>query len=117
MGIFLNSRMPYAQYCEIAFDTYFADKTDLPAELIPAFGKKNRFICITRPHRFGKSVMADMVAAFFGKAENAYDLFERLAVAKYQSYTNYLNQYHLICDLPTCNKAAPDHKRKFADLV
>lgn len=55
--IFLNSRTPYAQYCEIAFDTYFADKTDLPAELIPAFGKKNRFICITRPRRFGKSVM------------------------------------------------------------
>ena len=57
VGIFLNSRTPYAQYCEIAFDTYFVDKTDLLAELMPAFGKKNRFICITRPRRFGKSVM------------------------------------------------------------
>lgn len=96
MGMFLNSRMPYAEYREIVSDTYFVDKTALLKELISAFGKKNRFFCITRPRRFGKSVMANMVGAFFGKAEYAGSLFDSLKISDCEYYTNHLNQYPLI---------------------
>ena len=48
MGIFLNSKKPYADYCETAADMYFVDKSELIAELIEALGKKNRYFCITR---------------------------------------------------------------------
>lgn len=67
MGIYLNSKSPSDAYKAAASEKYFVDKSALIAELIPALGTSQRFFCITRPRRFGKSVMADMVAAFFGK--------------------------------------------------
>ncbi len=30
-------------------------------------GKSPKYVCITRPHHFGKTVMANMVASYFGK--------------------------------------------------
>ena len=68
MGMFLNSVVPYEAYKEVFLDVYFVDKTLLIEELVPAIGRKNRYFCITRPRRFGKSVMADMVSAFFCKS-------------------------------------------------
>lgn len=65
MGVFLNSSAPYENYKEIASDTYFVDKSPLIEELLPALGKRDRHFCITRPRRFGKSVMADMIGARF----------------------------------------------------
>lgn len=66
MGIYLNSCAPYDAYKEMSLDTYFVDKTMLIAELIPALGRKNRYFCITRPRRFGKTVMVNMIRAAFG---------------------------------------------------
>lgn len=51
-------------------DRFFVDKSMLIGELIPAFGRKNRYPCITRPRRFGKTVMASMIGAFFEKTVN-----------------------------------------------
>lgn len=44
--------------------TYFVDKSEILEELIPALQQEQRFFCITRPRRFGKTVMANMIAAF-----------------------------------------------------
>jgi predicted AAA+ superfamily ATPase len=71
MGIFLNSRIPFESYRLVVNDAYFVDKTALIDELIPLLEVEKRFVCITRPRRFGKSVMASMVGAFFGKAVDA----------------------------------------------
>lgn len=96
MGMFLNSKSPYADYCETVSDLYFVDKSMLLKELFPALGKKNRYFCITRPRRFGKSVMANMVGAFFGKAMDSSSLFDALAIAGQQDYVSYLNKYNVI---------------------
>ena len=58
--MFLNSKAPYDVYKEVIRDAYFIDKSLLLDELILAFGKMNRYYCITRPRRFGKTVMANM---------------------------------------------------------
>lgn len=96
MGMFLNSKIPYDAYRVAASGQYFVDKSSLLNELIPALGTDERFYCITRPRRFGKSVMANMVAAFFGKAANASDLFHRLQVAECHNYRKHLNQHDVI---------------------
>ena len=44
---------------------YFIDKTNMLAELFPLVQEGNHFLCITRPRRFGKTVMANMIGAFF----------------------------------------------------
>ena len=96
MGRFLNSKVPYADYSETVSETYFVDKTTLLRELIPALGKKNRYFCITRPRRFGKSVMANMVGAFFGNAVDARELFAHLAIAEDEKHMAHLNRYDVI---------------------
>lgn len=102
MGIYLNNRNSYEDYLEMVSDPYFVDKSELIKELIPSIGKKSKYICITRPRRFGKSVMANMVAAFFGKAVDSSDLFQGLKIAKSingevdPDYHRHLNRHNVI---------------------
>lgn len=107
MGVFLNSRIPVDSYKATASEKYFVDKTVLIAELIPALGRNQRFFCITRPRRFGKSVMASMVGAFFGKIADTEAIFGGLEIASEEvsrrlkkesckSYREYLNHYDII---------------------
>lgn len=93
MGMFLNSNIPYDAYKEVLLDKYFVDKTLLINELIPALGRKNRYFCITRPRRFGKTVMANMIGAFFEKTTEDTNLFDKLAISKSKKCENYLNKY------------------------
>lgn len=48
---------------------YFIDKTSMLEQLFPLVNEGNNYICITRPRRFGKTVTANMIAAFFSKAK------------------------------------------------
>lgn len=96
MGIFLNSTSPYKKYQAVVTDTYFVDKTALIEELIPSLGKEKRFFCITRPRRFGKTVMANMTASFFGKGVDSSPLFDKLKIAQSKHYREHLNQHRVI---------------------
>lgn len=96
MGRFVNSIIPYAAYEETFTDDYFVDKSLLIDELIPILGKKNRFLCITRPRRFGKSVMANMIGAFFGKVKDAKNIFKTLAISHSPNFTKHLNKHNII---------------------
>lgn len=74
MRMFLNSRIPYDAYRAAAAGSYFVDKSNLIEELFPAIGMDERFFCLTRPRRFGKSVMANMIGAFFEKGVDAEEI-------------------------------------------
>ncbi len=96
MGRLLDSRIPFESYRLMTEETYFVDKSMLLQELIPAFGAAERFYCITRPRRFGKSVAANMIAAFFGKAVDAKAIFDKLLISSSEHYLEQLNQYHVV---------------------
>lgn len=96
MAMFLNSRIPYEAYGEIRQDKYFVDKTLLIGELIPSLGRRNRYFCITRPRRFGKTVMANMVGAFFGKSKERENLFDGLAIMETEDINRHLYQHEVI---------------------
>ena len=96
MGTFLNSTVPFNAYQATASGTYFVDKTSLLNELLPAIGTEERFFCITRPRRFGKSVMTNMIAAFLGKAADAENIFKNLKISSSEFYTEHLNRHNVI---------------------
>lgn len=115
MGIFLNSAAPFEKYKSVVFDEYFVDKTALLGELMPALGRSQRFLCITRPRRFGKTVMANMIAAFFGKAREAQELFDGLKIVEHERYKKYLNQYNVIfIDFSEVPRDCDDYKKYIA---
>ena len=83
----LGSGTGYELFKEEAEKKTYVDKS----MLVPAFYKYaneiNKYVCVTRPRRFGKSVAANMIAAFFdestaGKSEK---LFKVLEVGKFKS--------------------------------
>lgn len=90
MGIFLNPDTPSEAYKSIALTRFFVDKTWLIHDILESLKLDNqRYICITRPRRFGKTVMANMLGAFFGKTTNCHSLFEHLEISK----SDYFHQY------------------------
>ena len=96
MGMFLNSNVPYEGFKEVLRDTYFVDKSLLLNELIPSLEKRNRYFCITRPRRFGKTVMANMVGAFFGKTNKNDRIFDGLSISQKEAYEVHLNKHDII---------------------
>lgn len=97
MGRYLNSMVPFESWKQIVRTRFFVDKTLLLEDVLNAVeidGQK--FLCITRPRRFGKSVMANMVGAFLGKASNSVSLFHNLAVAENENCKKHLNRHNVI---------------------
>ena len=70
MGRYLNSSTSYVLYKNETMKPYFVDKTKLLSELFPFLEVGNTHICITRPRRFGKTMIANMIASFLGKRKN-----------------------------------------------
>ncbi len=96
MGYYLNSNKVYSLYESEARKPYFVDKTDMLLDLITLVEQRNNHICITRPRRFGKSVMASMVGAFFGKGFDSSSIFDSLKIAGETKYRAHLNQHDVI---------------------
>ena len=67
MGMFLNNISPKINYSKVKESPYFVDKSLFIEELL-RISRVNPYICITRPRRFGKTVMANMTGAFFGRS-------------------------------------------------
>lgn len=108
MGSYLNSTTAYTLYKSETAKPYFVDKTLLLSQLFPLVNAGNNYICVTRPRRFGKTVMANMIAAFFSKSKAADDIFAPCKISGNPEYDKYKNQYSVIHisfnDLPKrCN--------------
>ena len=96
MGTYLNSITPYTLYKSESLCPYFVDNTLMLRELFPYVSAVNRHICITRPRRFGKTIMANMISSFFQKASDSSDVFDSLAISQVDDYRRYKNQYNVI---------------------
>lgn len=96
MGVYLNSTTAYTLYKDEVQNPFFVDKSHMLMELFPLVGEGNNHICVTRPRRFGKTVMANMVASFFSKGCDAGDIFDDLGIAKNPLYKEYRNQFSVI---------------------
>lgn len=57
---------------------------------------EQRYICVSRTRRFGKSMAANMLAAYYGRDENTEELFDNLKISKESSYREHLNRYDVI---------------------
>lgn len=96
MGYYLNNDVCYEAYRYIAQMTYFVDKSEILDELISVINTENRFICITRPRRFGKTAAANLAASFFSKGCNSEGLFKRLKVGKNPEFQKHINKHNVI---------------------
>lgn len=68
MGFYLNSNNSVDSYQKEYNSPYFVDKSMMLEELSGRIGTSTNCVCITRPRRFGKSVMANMISHIFPEA-------------------------------------------------
>lgn len=96
MGFYLNSRTAYTLYENEVRQTYFVDKSEMLKDLFPLVKAGNKHICLTRPRRFGKTIMANMIAAFFTKSYDTKSLFDSLKIAEAKEYDTYRNKFNVV---------------------
>ena len=72
------------------------DKTGLIEKTNAVLDTRQKFLCVGRPRRFGKSMAADMLAAYYDRDENSAPLFDSLKISRAASYQKYLNQYDVV---------------------
>ena len=59
-------------------------------------GISDKYICITRPRRFGKTSIIDMLGAYYTKTVDSKDLFDKLNISTTDDYLKHLNKYNVI---------------------
>lgn len=110
MGVYLNSTSAYGLFRRDYASTYFVDKSEILKELVPLVeldeneieksgpgqGKGPKYVAITRPRRFGKTVTANMIASYFGKGIDSGRIFRNLRVSGYEWFEEHLNRHNVI---------------------
>ena len=94
MGIYLN---PGNDSFERALNSrIYVDKSELIACTNDVLGSEQCNLCVSRPRRFGQSMAANMLAAYYSRGCESGELFQSLKVSKNPSYQMHLNQHDVI---------------------
>src|SRR5574344_1004382 len=83
-----------------AIKDFYIDKTDLIAFTNNNLESENCLMCVSRPRRFGKSLAAKMLNAYYSKGCSSKEIFDKFKIAndpdKTKHYEQYLNKYDVI---------------------
>ena len=94
MGIYLN---PGNEGFQRAVQSrIYVDKTGLIDYTNSVLGTEQDCICISRPRRFGKTMAADMLTAYYSRGCDSKALFSQLQISQKPDFEKYLNQYDVI---------------------
>ena len=85
-----------SQGFESVLNSQFVDKTGVIHLLNESIDTEARFVCVSRPRRFGKSVNANMIYSYYDRKSNGAKLFAGFEITKSPDYERYLNKYPTI---------------------
>ena len=94
MNYYLNPRNTLFEMAR--FSDIYVDKSMLIAELNKAYRTAKRYICVSRPRRFGKSMGANMLSAYYSRGCDSAALFSGLKIEEHASYKKHLNKHNVI---------------------
>ncbi|MCD7892667.1 MAG: AAA family ATPase [Erysipelotrichaceae bacterium] len=94
MGIYLNP--DNEKFRVIKSKDIYVDKSLYIEKIYQYAMRKNEYISMSRPRRFGKSTDAYMLAAYFSKGCNSASLFDDLNISNTSMYKDHLNQHNVI---------------------
>lgn len=80
----------------VVYSQIYVDKTGMLEYLNQVINSEQRYVCISRPRRFGKSIAARMIAAYYSRGCDSAELFASCKIAKEGDFRQHLNQYNVI---------------------
>lgn len=94
MGIYLNpGNIDFQQALN---SKIYVDKSMLIEYVNSVIYTEQKFICVSRPRRFGKSMAANMLTAYYSRGCDSKEMFSRLKMANSESFEKHLNKYNVI---------------------
>ncbi|MCM1234582.1 MAG: ATP-binding protein [Ruminococcus flavefaciens] len=94
MGIYLNPGN--IDFQRALNSDIYVDKSELIKYTNSKLFTEQQFICVSRPRRFGKSMAANMLTAYYSRECNSKKMFSDLKIAKSESFEKHLNKYNVI---------------------
>ena len=103
MGTYLN---PGSQSYQMTVNSrIYVDKTEMIQYLNSIINTQQRFVSVSRPRRFGKSITADMICAYYDREAKSRELFEKRLLSKCEpikaesriiTWDEYLGQFDVV---------------------
>ena len=116
MGRFLNPGNGGFQ--RIIKDAVYVDKTGIIGYLNQWIDTSARFVCVSRARRFGKTVAARTIRAYYDNSCDSHELFAPYAIAQDPSYETHINKYDVIgLDVQSFFQVSQDSKTFVARLA
>ena len=105
MGMFVN---PGNSAFQVALNSeIYVDKTGLLEYTNKVMNTLQGYICNSRPRRFGKSITANMLTAYYSKGCDSKEMFSNLEISKTPDFEKRLNKYDVIhVDIQWCMEPA-----------
>ena len=94
MGIYVNPGN--ASFQEAINSEIYVDKSGLIAYINGVIRTQQKNLCVSRPRRFGKSMAANMLAAYYSRGCDSSRLFSGLAIEGEESFPMHLNRHNVI---------------------
>ena len=89
MGVFVN---PGNEAFAVALNSeIYVDKTELLTYTNKVMNTLQGYICNSRPRRFGKSITANMLTAYYSKGCSSREMFSNLGISKAEGFEKHLN--------------------------
>lgn len=105
MGMFINPGN--GSFQDVLNSKVYIDKTGLISYTNSVLDTVDKFICNSRPRRFGKTLAAEMLVAYYCKECDSEKMFAGLEISNDRSFKKYLNSYDVIrFDVQWCMMAA-----------
>ena len=105
MGMFVN---PDNSAFQVALNSeIYVDKTGIIKYTNRVLNTLQGYICNSRPRRFGKSITANMLTAYYSRGCDSEAMFADLEISKNADFKKHLNQYDVIhLDIQWCLEPA-----------
>ena len=94
MGIYLNPNNE--NFRSILSAQIYVDKSMMLTVTNDFIDKGNKYICMSRPRRFGKTIAGNMLSAYYSKGCDSSELFQNLKISSDPGYTSKRNAYNVI---------------------
>lgn len=94
MGIYVNPGNTSFQMSR--FSKIYIDKSLLISEMNAVCRTEKRFVCVSRPRRFGKSMAANMLSAYYSCGCDSVKLFSGLKIEQDPFFQEHLNRHNVI---------------------
>ncbi|MBR3020586.1 MAG: AAA family ATPase [Clostridia bacterium] len=94
MGMYLNPGM--SAFAEAVNSPIFIDKTPMIAFLNSLVKTKQKYVSVSRPRRFGKTMAADMICAYYDREADSASLFSKLKLSGCPDWDKYLKHFDVL---------------------